>query len=49
MFPISFIGQAFKWYSTLPPHSIENWASMEEKILILLELIWGFQLQTWPD
>jgi hypothetical protein len=33
MFPNSLTGQAFKWYSSLPPHSIETWNDMEEKFL----------------
>jgi hypothetical protein len=31
MFPNSLTGQAFKWYSSLPPHSIETWNDMEEE------------------
>ena len=33
MFPNSLTGQAFKWYSSLLPHSIETWNDMEEKFL----------------
>ena len=33
MFPNSLTGQAFKWYSSLPPHSIQNWNDMEENFL----------------
>jgi hypothetical protein len=33
MFPNSLTRQAFMWYSSLPPHSIETWNDMEEKIL----------------
>jgi hypothetical protein len=33
MFPNSLTGQAFKWYSSLPSHSIETWNDMEEKFL----------------
>ena len=33
MFPNSLTGQAFKWYSYLPPHSIETWNDMEAKFL----------------
>jgi hypothetical protein len=33
MIPNSLTGQAFKWYSSLPPHSIETWNDMEEKFL----------------
>jgi hypothetical protein len=27
MFVNSLTGQAFKWYASLPPHSIETWSS----------------------
>ena len=33
MFLNSLTGQAFKWYASLPPHSIETWNDMEEKFL----------------
>ena len=33
MFPNSLTGQAFKWYASLPPHSIETWNDMEENFL----------------
>jgi hypothetical protein len=33
MFPNSLTRQAFMWYSSLPPHSIETWNDMEENIL----------------
>ena len=33
MFVNSLTGQAFKWYSSLPPHSIETWNDIEEKFL----------------
>ena len=33
MFLNSLTGQAFKWYASLPPHSIETWNNMEEKFL----------------
>ena len=33
MFANSVTGQAFKWYASLPLHSIETWNDMEEKFL----------------
>ena len=31
LFPSSLIGQAFAWYSSLPPNSLNSWAELEDK------------------
>ncbi|WP_428028759.1 hypothetical protein, partial [Arcobacter sp.] len=31
MFPLSLIGAAFNWFTSLPPNSIDSWASLEQK------------------
>jgi hypothetical protein len=29
MFPLSLTGAAFNWFTSLPPNSIDSWASLE--------------------
>ena len=31
LFPSSLTGQAFAWYSSLPPNSLNLWAELEDK------------------
>jgi hypothetical protein len=31
MFPLSLTGAAFKWFTSLPPNSINSWVSLEQK------------------
>jgi hypothetical protein len=31
MFPLSLIGIAFNWFTSLPPNSIDSWVSLEQK------------------
>jgi hypothetical protein len=31
MFPLSLIGAAFNWFSSLPSNSIDSWVSLEQK------------------
>jgi hypothetical protein len=31
MFPLSLIGAVFKWFTSLPPNSIDSWVSLEQK------------------
>jgi hypothetical protein len=31
MFPLSLIGAAFNWFTSLPPNSIDSWVSLEQK------------------
>jgi hypothetical protein len=31
MFPLSLTGAAFNWFTSLPPNSIDSWASLEQK------------------
>jgi hypothetical protein len=31
MFPLSLTGQAFNWFTSLPPNSIDSWVSLEQK------------------
>jgi hypothetical protein len=31
MFPLSLIGVAFNWFTSLPLNSIDSWASLEQK------------------
>jgi hypothetical protein len=31
MFPLSFTGTAFNWFTSQPPNSIDSWASLEQK------------------
>jgi hypothetical protein len=30
-FPLSLTGAAFNWFTSLPFHSIDSWASLEQK------------------
>ena len=31
LFPSSLTGQAFAWYASLPPNSLNSWAELEDK------------------
>jgi hypothetical protein len=31
MFPLSLTGAVFSWFTSLPPNSIDSWASLEQK------------------
>jgi hypothetical protein len=32
MFLLSLTGAAFKWFTSLPPNSIDSWVSLEQKL-----------------
>jgi hypothetical protein len=31
LFPLFLSGTTFKWFTTLSPNSVDNWASLEQK------------------